>query len=1014
MLINALLCSGQTDFTASAAQQYLLKTLNTSITGKITNPTEKLVHISYHKNSFNFNPESLVLPVDEDGNFKIDFDLIESAALKLNYQGKSISLFLQKGDDLKIAFEGADMFNSIHFQGRGAKNNEYLMASKRKFDQYDQGYLLYAISQKSADDYKQLIDKINEEKFVFYEAYSNADKEKMTPEFKNYIRTDYTYWRANQLLNYRIEHPILTGKPAPLDLPTEYYSFLKDLNFMNEVVLSNRNYCEFLEEYLKYEGEKEAKEKALDYASKVVTEPNMLINERGDFVHINAGDRIQILNQSESELNKEAIEKILPAFDANALDYIKMADGTKGWVRNLSAGTLVEEQDDPESRIMKYAICKKHNAKLIKDPGTNTEVIAALGYGEEVNYMHLKTSERFVYSHHGVEYYGRLAEVETKRGQKGWILETFIDVLEKKVFEKENPGQYLYSLTGTSEARQFLKGEALYYSLAKALYWKIKLNQSSDIAREIAAFASHNEYKVFNDILRAEYDVEQLRKKRSDSYIETYAYSNLKSPVIANVKVGLPFDKSAFVSETKAQVDKTYLEISNVVADRPSSLVNLSGKIEAGYLKKASLTIIYDYITYQEEEIPLNVDQEGKYKINKELKDPVLAVLKCGNKSLDLYLYPGDNIVVDFNANNFPNSVKFEGKSSALNTYLFKERGVFETQLNAIARNSENMNPKDFADFAKELYKKRIQYYGKYKKKNPVNSQDQLFINSNIRYQYATMLFNYEDMQCYLQQKESIFLPRDFYSPIADFPNSVEGLLPNLHYVEYIHEFLNHHAKQSSNRNLTKIEVAEQFFSGEVLAYIKAKELAKMCQLGKAYEYGPAIQKYLDQNNYKQYNDVLRVVYNENKPIQNGDMAPDFKLKDIAGNDVKLSSLRGKVVYIDFWATWCRPCIKSMTYSQRLLEKYKDDDVVFLYVSLDEKPALWKSFVASQNLSGVHINTNTSTEYLSDISKLYKVKQLPTFVIVDKNGKIAFNKAGSPGNKVVSNLIDGLLESPRF
>jgi len=213
---------------------------------------------------------------------------------------------------------------------------------------------------------------------------------------------------------------------------------------------------------------------------------------------------------------------------------------------------------------------------------------------------------------------------------------------------------------------------------------------------------------------------------------------------------------------------------------------------------------------------------------------------------------------------------------------------------------------------------------------------------------------------------------------------------------------------------MSKVDIARQYFNGEVLAYIEAKDLATMCQIGKAYEYGPNIKKYLNSNTYAQYNDVLRTVYNEQKPIQNGDLAPDFNLQDINGKEVRLSDLRGKVVYIDFWASWCRPCIKSMTYSQRLIQKYGEDEVVFLYVNMDEKTNLWQDYVATQDLKGLQLHAKSGNGYLSDIAKLYKVRQLPTFIIIDKNGKISFNKAGSPGNKVISNLIDGLLETPRF
>ena len=1006
-------CSAQTSFSASPGQ-YLNKTLNTSISGIVHHPTEKITYISYHKNSFNFNQEQILLPIDENGSFQVDFDLVDATALRFSYGSVSIPLFLQKGDNLQLEFEGADFLNTVYCKGRGAKNNDFLIASTREFQKYDLGYILYQISQNEAEDYKKLIEDIGNEKMDFYNSYSNADKAKMTPDFKQYVLADYDYWGANQLLNYRMQRPLLIGEAVPLDLPATYYDFLQDLNFRDEVVLSNKNYCEFLEEFLKLKGDLAAKEKALNYAQKVVTQANMMVNDSGKYVHLNVGDRISILNENDSEINKEAISAIIPAFDISSLDYIKLKDGTKGWVSNLKAGTLLAEDVSAESRIKKYAICRKHNAKLLKSP-IEDEVVTALGYGEEVKYLHLKSSENFNYTYNHLDYYGKLVKVENQQGQQGWILESFIDVLEKKVCaEEENSSAYLYSLTDTSEARQYLQGEALYYALGKALYWKIKLNEGDDVAREIAAFASHNNYKVFHDILRAEYDVEQLRKKRSDDYIETYAYSNLKSPVIAGVKIGLPFDKSAFVSATKAQAKKSYVEISNLLADRPSTAVKLKGKVEGGLLQKPTLTIVYDYISYQEEVIPLDLDDYGNYAIKKDLKDPVLAILQCGAKTMHLYLYPGDNINIDFNVNNFPNSVYFEGKSASLNTYLFEEQKVFEFQLAAVRKNSESMNARDFADFAKNLYKKRKQYFDKYKKKNPVSSHDALFINSNMRYHYASMLFNYEDIQVYLQNKNKVYLPKDFYSPIQDLPISVEGVLPNMNYVDFIHQFLDYQSAKDSNQNMRKVDIAKQYFNGEVLAYIEAKDLATMCQLGKAYEYGSNIKKYLNRNNYLQYNDVLRTIYNEQKPIQTGDLAPDFNLLDINGKEVRLSDLRGKVVYIDFWATWCRPCIKSMTYSQRLIEKYGEDKVVFLYVNMDEKTNLWQDYVASQDLKGIHLHAKSGSGYLSDIAKLYKVKQLPTFIIIDKNGKISFNQAGSPGTKVVTDLLDGLQETPRF
>ncbi len=1004
----------QSGFSASGSHQYALKQLNTSISGIVEDATLKVVQLSYFKNSLSFKEENLLLPIAKDGSFRVDFDLNEDIEIRLTYGEQSVPLFLQKGDDLKIEFNGARPKQSMLCSGRGQYNNQYLIDQQNAFTNIDQGFIVYEIEQKNPVEFKQTFDKILQQKTQFYNAYDISAKSKMTPGFKHYVQVDNQFWYANQLLNYRVEKPLRTGQAAPMDLPSSFYSFLDNIDVDKTVLLTSRQYCDFLEEYLKYKGELAAAEKTLDYEIHRVIDENILYSEEGEFVHLSAGDQVAILNSSSSALNKEAIAKLLPVFKANNLDFVKMENGTKGWVGDLKSQQQQSTQKinaTSQERIKKYAINRMYNSQLYKEPGS-TDVTGVLGYGEEVKYLHLKTSEHFQYYHQGVQYYGTLVQVENNRGQRGWVLNTFLDLMEKKVSREDVQSIYLYSLTDTSEAREYLKGEALYYTLAKALYWKIKLYPNADIAREIAAFASHNECKVLNEILRAEYDVEQLRKKSKDDYIETYVYSNLRSPVIGGLHVGLPFDKTAFVQATRSQSDKEYVDIPHELKPRPTSPIQLSGKIFAGAMKEASLTIVYDFISFQEERVPLVVDSEGKYHFATELQDPVLAYLSCGQKSLQMYLFPGDKINIDFDVNNFPHSVRMQGKSAALNTYLLEEGKAFAPQFEALVLKSETLNPEAFMDFAKSLNKKRNQFFDKYKKKNKLTSMDEAFIQSNLQYAYATMMFNYEDIQQYVQRKEVIVLPKNYFSFLKNIQISAEGILPNVYYVDFINQFLEHQANLGDNQFLTKTELAKQFFKGEVLAFIQAKELATKCQLGKAHLYGDAIQRFIASNEHEQYNNVLRAIYNENKPIQTGSTAPDFALKDINGNTVQLSDLKGKVVCIDFWATWCRPCIKSMTYSQRMVDQYKNQGVVFLYVSMDENASSWEAYVKGQGLQGKHLNASSGKGYLSDIAKLYRVKQLPTYVIVDKDGKIAYNKAGSPGNTVLGNLIDGLLASP--
>ena len=115
----------------------------------------------------------------------------------------------------------------------------------------------------------------------------------------------------------------------------------------------------------------------------------------------------------------------------------------------------------------------------------------------------------------------------------------------------------------------------------------------------------------------------------------------------------------------------------------------------------------------------------------------------------------------------------------------------------------------------------------------------------------------------------------------------------------------------------------------------------------------------------------------------------DFELSTIDGRKVKLSDLKGKVVMIDFWATWCGPCFKSMPTLVKLYEKYKDQGLEILYVSVDEEADRYKipSVAKEQKLKFPVL--------LDDGAKaLYNVKVFPTTIFIDREGNIRHRDAG--------------------
>ena len=120
------------------------------------------------------------------------------------------------------------------------------------------------------------------------------------------------------------------------------------------------------------------------------------------------------------------------------------------------------------------------------------------------------------------------------------------------------------------------------------------------------------------------------------------------------------------------------------------------------------------------------------------------------------------------------------------------------------------------------------------------------------------------------------------------------------------------------------------------------------------------------------------------KNITEGADAPDFTLKDIQGNDLTLSSLRGKYVVLDFWGSWCGWCIKGIPDMKKYYTKYKDR-MEILGIDCRDTEEKWKAAVKEHDLPWLHVRNTDET----DITVKYGIQGYPTKIVIDPQGKIA-------------------------
>ena len=122
--------------------------------------------------------------------------------------------------------------------------------------------------------------------------------------------------------------------------------------------------------------------------------------------------------------------------------------------------------------------------------------------------------------------------------------------------------------------------------------------------------------------------------------------------------------------------------------------------------------------------------------------------------------------------------------------------------------------------------------------------------------------------------------------------------------------------------------------------------------------------------------------------IVKGAPAPDFTLKNLAGEDFSLSSQKGKYVVLDFWGSWCSWCIKGFPKMKAYYEKYKAK-VEFIGIDCYDKEDKWRKSVKNNELSWLHVIDDESGDVTKNVSAKYGISGYPTKIILDKDLKIA-------------------------
>ena len=142
----------------------------------------------------------------------------------------------------------------------------------------------------------------------------------------------------------------------------------------------------------------------------------------------------------------------------------------------------------------------------------------------------------------------------------------------------------------------------------------------------------------------------------------------------------------------------------------------------------------------------------------------------------------------------------------------------------------------------------------------------------------------------------------------------------------------------------------------------------------------------------------IKEKYDRIKTLKKGSPSPSFNYPDTSGKNISLESLKGKLVYVDVWATWCGPCKAQIPFLKQLEEKYREEDIAFVSLSIDQLKNIskWKDMIVDKELEGIQIIADKAwrSKFVTD----YVIEGIPRFILIDKNGNLMDPMAPRPAS----------------